>query len=135
MFLYFISGRSRGGSSIVLKIGRIEPPFAKTTMESGCGWVWSAYHNNKKRTPFWASIGPPLQSHTILCKEVDRSALATPLRCLSFMTRVILYHTVLGSNVDTLLTSCSFFWKKFKSLCPRGTGKGSVGLAPYTTSY
>ena len=36
-------------------------------------WVWSAYHNNKKEPPFWL-LDPPPQSHTILGKEVDRSA-------------------------------------------------------------
>ena len=36
----------------------------------GCGQLTTTI----KKNPFWASIYPPPQSHTILCKEVDRSA-------------------------------------------------------------
>ena len=36
----------------------------------GCGQLTTTI----KKNPFWASIYPPPQSHTILCEEVDRSA-------------------------------------------------------------
>ena len=53
------------GSSIVLKL-------AKTTMESGCGQLTTTII--LKKNPFLGIYrSDPIQSHTILCKEVDRS--------------------------------------------------------------
>ena len=38
---------------------RRNSPFAKKTIESGCGWEWPANHSNKKNPPFEISRSAP----------------------------------------------------------------------------